>query len=83
MSGDAAVELFAQHGFAPVRYFRKMARGLAGQDLPPVRVPGGFEIVPYRADLDEPMRVVTNEAFRDHWDHAPTPPGSGGPGGAE
>jgi mycothiol synthase len=74
VSDVAAAELFARHGFAPVRYFRKMIRGLAGDDLPPVRVPGGFEIVPYRADLDEAMRVAKNEAFREHWDDAPTPP---------
>jgi mycothiol synthase len=43
-------------------------------DLPPVRVPAGYEIVGYRADLDEAMRVAKNEAFRDHWDVNPTPP---------
>jgi mycothiol synthase len=74
LSDSAAAQLFAQHGFAPARYFRKMARGLDGDDLPPVRVPGGFEIVPYRADLDEPMRVAKNEAFRDHWDVTPSTP---------
>jgi mycothiol synthase len=74
VSDNAAAELFAQHGFAPARYFRKMARRLAGDDLPPVRVPGGFEIVPYRAGLDEPMRVAKNEAFAEHWDAAPTSP---------
>ena len=70
----AAAELFTQHGFAPVRYSRKMARGLDSDDLPPVRVPDGFEIVPYRADLDEPMRVAKNEAFREHWDVTPSTP---------
>ena len=74
VSDTAAAELFAQHRFAPVRYFRKMARGLDGDDLPTVRVPDGFEIVPYRADLDEAMRVAKNEAFRDHWDVTPTTP---------
>ena len=74
VSDSAAAELFAERGFAPVRYFRKMARGLDGDELPPVRVPGGFEIVAYRADLDEAMRVAKNEAFRDHWDVTPTTP---------
>lgn len=73
-SDRGAAELFAEHGFAPVRYFRKMARDLDGDDLPPARVPGGFEIVPYRADLDEPMRVAKNEAFREHWDVTPSTP---------
>jgi mycothiol synthase len=73
-SDSAAAELFAQYGFTPARYFRKMARDLDSDDLPPVRVPGGFEIVPYRADLDEPMRVAKNEAFRDHWDVTPATP---------
>ena len=69
----AAAELFEKHGFAPVRYFRKMARQLDG-DLPPARVPAGIGIVPYRADLDEPMRVAKNEAFREHWDVTPSTP---------
>ena len=73
-SDDAAAALFARHGFTPVRYFRKMARGLERDGLPPVRVPEGFEIVPYRADLDELVRVAKNEAFRDHWGVTTTPP---------
>ena len=39
-----------------------------------MRVPEGFEIVPYCADLDELVRVAKNEAFRDHWGVTPTPP---------
>jgi mycothiol synthase len=70
----AAAELFERHGFAPVRYFRKMSRGLDRADLPPVRVPGGFEIVPYRADLSEAVRVAKNEAFGEHWDVLPSTP---------
>lgn len=74
VSDDAASALFAQHGFEPVRYFHKMICPVDGDDLPPVRVPGGLQIVAYRADLDEPMRVAKNDAFRDHWDTTPTPP---------
>jgi mycothiol synthase len=70
----AAAELFAQHGFAAVRYFRKMARGLDRDELPPVRVPDRLEIAAYRADLDEAMRVAKNEAFADHWDVTPATP---------
>ena len=73
-SDDAAAALFAQHGFRPVRYFHHMSRDLDRDDLPPVRVPDGLEIVPYRADLDERARMAKNEAFRDHWDDAPTLP---------
>lgn len=69
-----AAELFERHGFAPVRYFRKMTRGLDPADLPPVRVPPSFEIVPYHADLDEPMRAAKDEAFREHWDVTPSTP---------
>jgi mycothiol synthase len=72
-SDDAAAVLFAQHGFTPVRYFHKMTRGLERDALPPVRMPDGFKIVPYRADLDELVRVAKNEAFRDHWGVTPTP----------
>jgi len=71
---EAAAALFAQHGFKPARYFRKMTRGLDRDGLPPVRVPAGFEIAAYRADLDEPMRVAKNEAFAEHWGVTPTPP---------
>jgi mycothiol synthase len=73
-SDEAAAALFARHGFTPVRYFRKMTRGLERDRLPPVRMPDGFEIVAYRADLGEPMRVAKNEAFREHWGVTPTPP---------
>jgi mycothiol synthase len=76
VSDRAAAALFTQHGFRPARYFRKMTRGLERDGLPAVGVPEGFEIVPYRADLDEPMRVAKNEAFKDHWDITPTPPGA-------
>ena len=73
-SDRAAAALFGQHGFTPVRYSRAMTRGLDRAGLPPVRVPEGYEIIPYRADLDEAMRVAKNEAFRDHWGVTPTPP---------
>jgi mycothiol synthase len=73
-SDAAAAELFAQHGFVPVRYFRKMARGLDRDELPRVRVPDGLEIVAYRAELDEAIRVAKNEAFADHWGVIPTTP---------
>jgi mycothiol synthase len=73
-SDDAAAALFGQHGFQPVRYSRTMARGLDLAGLPPIRVPDGYQIIPYRADLNEPMRVAKNEAFRDHWGVTPTPP---------
>jgi mycothiol synthase len=73
-SDDRAAVLFAEHGFTPVRYFRRMTRRLERDNLPPARMPDGFEIVGYRADLDEPMRVAKNEAFAEHWDSTPTPP---------
>jgi mycothiol synthase len=73
-SDTAATALFAQYGFAAVRYFRKMARGLDPDELPPVRVPDGLEIVAYRDELDEAARVAKNEAFADHWDVTPSTP---------
>ena len=73
-SDDRAAVLFAEHGFTPVRYFRRMTRRLERDNLPPARMPDGFDIVGYRADLDEPMRVAKNEAFAEHWDSTPTPP---------
>lgn len=70
----AGIALFARHGFAPARHNNRMIRDLAGDDLPPLRVPDGYEIIPYRADLDEQMRVAKNEAFAEHWGATPTPP---------
>jgi mycothiol synthase len=71
LSDGPAADLFVQQGFAPVRYFRKMTRQLSGE-LPPARVPDGIEIVSYRADLNDAMRLAKNEAFREHWDSTPT-----------
>jgi mycothiol synthase len=73
-SDAGAAALFAAHGFTPVRYFCRMSRTLERDSLPSAVVPDGFEIVPYRADLDEPMRVAKNEAFAAHWGVTATPP---------
>lgn len=73
-SDDATAELFARHGFEPVRRSHTMARGLAPGSLPELRAPEGFEIVPYPVELDDQVRVAKNVAFRDHWGVLPTLP---------
>jgi ribosomal protein S18 acetylase RimI-like enzyme len=65
---------FTAHGYNPARYFHEMRRDLPGERLPEVVVPEGFQIVAYRPELDEAMRLAKNEAFRDHWNFLPATP---------
>jgi GNAT superfamily N-acetyltransferase len=65
---------FTAHGYAPVRYRHEMLRELPGGGLPDIVVPQGFQIVPYRPELDEAVRLAKNEAFREHWNVTPATP---------
>lgn len=65
--GDGGVAHLAQRfGFAPVRYFLTMRRDLA-DPVRPAPLPADVRIVPFTSDLDEPLRLLKNEVFRDHW----------------
>jgi GNAT superfamily N-acetyltransferase len=70
---DKAISLIAlleDEGFRPARYFNKMARPL-DEGLPDFPMPVGLEM---RPALPEHYRLIweaDNEAFRDHWGHAP------------
>lgn len=62
--------LFVAGGFAPVRWWRSLRRGLTE----PVRrreLPSGMRIVPFRRRYSEATRLALNDAFRDHWGFAP------------
>ena len=67
MGGNAgALELFAREGYAPERWFFEMRRpqGLAVREP---RLPEGLEIETLTPEMHEPLRVLHNEVFVDHW----------------
>jgi mycothiol synthase len=54
-------------GYQPARYWYGMKRELSAA-LPPIpAVPDGLRVVPWSAELDEPLRRAHGEAFADHW----------------
>ena len=66
---EDAHRLHRRFGLKPVRYMREMLRPL-DIAVEAAAVPG-IEIVPWDRELDEPARIATNEAFRDHWGSTP------------
>lgn len=67
---QSLIGLLESEGYRPVRYFNKMTRSL-DEDLPDFPMPVGLERRPV---LPEHYRLIweaDNEAFRDHWGHAP------------
>lgn len=72
-TNGAAAALFERFGYAPTRYYHGMQRDLDA-DLPPIVPVDGVEIVPYSPEIDELARLVTNEAFKDHWGSSPALP---------
>ena len=67
---EATDRLLSRRRFTPVRYYAEMRRPL-DMALPPVEAPDGLRIVPWSAELDEPVRLAHNEAFADHWGSEP------------
>jgi GNAT superfamily N-acetyltransferase len=71
MGGNtAALELFAQEGFAPLRWYFEMLRP---EDAPVAedRAPEGLEFLPYTDAQCEELRLAHNEAFVDHFRATP------------
>jgi ribosomal protein S18 acetylase RimI-like enzyme len=66
---EDAHRLYRRFGLKPVRYIKEMLRPL-DRPVDVIAVPG-FEIVPWDRDRDEEARIVTNEAFGDHWGSTP------------
>jgi mycothiol synthase len=62
----AAIALYEQRGYQPVRWFQEMVRDLSVPVPPPV-TPAGVRITAYRPDLAGHALLVRNESFRDHW----------------
>jgi ribosomal protein S18 acetylase RimI-like enzyme len=63
---DGAVALYAAHGYRQARWFHGMTRDLA-TPLPEVPGPAGVDIVGFTPERSPDARLVSNEAFRDHW----------------
>ncbi|HZG75211.1 MAG TPA: GNAT family N-acetyltransferase [Paenibacillus sp.] len=73
-TGDArAAALFEGRGFAPVRFFKRMALRMETAPEAPA-APNGFRIAPFVKDRDErEVYDAYTEAFADHWDFAKPP----------
>lgn len=56
-------------GFAPVRTFTELARGL--DDVPAAPPLQGVRVVAFTAEYAEAVRLAHNEAFADHWGSEP------------
>lgn len=65
--------LYAAAGFSPKRWYTDMRRDLR-VPIPRVDLAPGLTIVPWSADLDDPVRLACNEAFADHWGSQPQTP---------
>ena len=66
VGGGGVAALARRAGFAPARVFLTMRRDLT-RPVEPAVLPAGLRLVPFAPDLDEPLRVVKNVVFRDHW----------------
>ena len=64
--GGGVAPLARRSGFAPAREFVTMRRDLA-LPVESAALPGGLRLAPFEAALDEPVRLVKNAVFRDHW----------------
>lgn len=62
--------MLSEAGYTPGPGWLDMQRPLTGP-LPDLGVPAGLRIVDYTAALDEPVRLLHNEAFADHWGSPP------------
>jgi mycothiol synthase len=73
-TNDGKRILFEGNGFTPQRYFFAMRRPL-DTPLPPVQIPGGYQVEAFDPDRnDEPARQTRNAAFLDHWGTSPQTP---------
>jgi ribosomal protein S18 acetylase RimI-like enzyme len=66
--------LLEANGFAEARRFVDMERSLTGHLPEPRPLPDGVEVIHWTPDLDQPARLVSNAAFRDHWGSLPIDP---------
>lgn len=72
---DDVRRLAERAGFPPSRWYTVLRRPLPPGESPPTpRPPDGVRVVPFTADLDEPVRLAHNEAWLDHWGAYPQSP---------
>jgi GNAT superfamily N-acetyltransferase len=67
----AAHDLLLTNGFAESRYYFTMHRAL-DLPIPDLPTPDGLRSVPFDPAHDDAVRLLHNEAFRDHWGSSPT-----------
>ena len=66
VGGAGVAPLARRFGFTQVRDFLTMRRDLA-RPVEPVALPADLRVVPFAPALDEPLRLLKNDVFRDHW----------------
>lgn len=64
------ISLMRSLGLEPVRFFHEMERPLDGVLAPPRRV-DGIDVARWGPEHDQPIRLVSNAAFADHWGTTP------------
>ena len=69
---ERALALLAASGYAFVRAFLRMEIELAEEPRAPT-VPAGLTVAPATPADDAAVHAAVQEAFEDHWEHAPTP----------
>lgn len=65
LPGAPVRDLLHDRGYAIVRYYNFLTRGL--DDLPEAAEIEGIELVTPRPEDEEAVRIAHNAAFRDHW----------------
>jgi GNAT superfamily N-acetyltransferase len=65
-----AARLAERAGMHRARWMSIMRRDLS-LPVPELATPPGLRLVPYSAELDEPLRLAHNEAFTEHWGFQP------------
>jgi ribosomal protein S18 acetylase RimI-like enzyme len=68
---ERAASLLRNRGFEAIRSFFRMVIELSGPPDEPTW-PAGFEVAPLQPGEDRQLYEVFEDAFVDHWDHAPT-----------
>lgn len=66
----ALLKLMDNENYQPIRYFFEMARPTA-DPIPEAPMPDGLEVRPVPEAEYRKLAAAADEAFRDHWGHAP------------
>lgn len=74
-SARAYRQLYAAAGFSPIRWYAELHRDLR-DPLPDAGPPTGVNLVEWRPELDDTVRLAHNAAFADHWGAEPQTPES-------